>query len=250
MVNKWFKKRGKKIVKNLKKRYFKGGKVKPKNIKLLQIAKDVATLKEIVNAEKKRIDDNGGDIVAQSGSYASNSGFYVHREVFIMPEGTGHRERNGNSIKCHSYHIDLRLEQQNTDQTLKAKVFLVRIKEPQNIVSNDDLIQKMFIVSPFDTRYDYTSSRNYENMTDFAIVGYKHITLKNDDFPTEVPRRDAQMGGRLTFHQRTLEVAGAVSTYSTNELALVVLVDRGNTTAVPPPCISLQWKGTMYYYDN
>lgn len=252
MVNKWIKKRGKKIVKNLKKRYFKGGKVKPKNIKLLQIAKDVATLKEIVNAEKKRIDEPNelAYEIAQTGTGLNSSGFMVKRNLFEVPIGTGHREKNGNSIKAHSYHLDFRANAMATVQSLRLKVFLVCAKEPQNLTTSDDIISKLFLPSAFGNKYDIQSPRNYENMNDFRIIASKSIYLKGDTEPNQTDSRIFSLGGRLNFHQRTKEVAGSYTTYDTNELILVALAERGDVNSPKYDYVRLEFTGTMYFYDN
>lgn len=242
----------KKGVKALKKRYFKGGKVKAKNVKLVQIAKDVSVLKSMVNAEKKRIDEPNelAYEVAQIGTGLNSSGFMVKRNLFEVPTGLGHREKNGNSIKAHSYHIDFRARAMNTVQSLRLKVMLVLAKEPQNLTTSDDIISKLLKPSAFNDKYDILSPRNYENMNDFRIIASKNIYLKADTEPNQTDSRIFSMGGTLGFHQRTKEVAGAYTNYDTNELILVALAERGDINAPQYDFVRLEFTGTLYFYDN
>lgn len=239
-----------KAVTAVKKRYFKGGKVSIGNAKLAQMAKDVAMLKLEVNAEKKRIDDENETpiIVAQTGSGLNTSGYYVGRELFIIPEGTGHREKNGNSIKAHSYHMDLLIKSFNSGAGFRGKIFLVRLKEPQFFTSNDDIIRRFMTLSAFNDKYDFNSPRNYENMNDFQVLGYKNLYFPPDQITGTNPDKILKMGGKLNFHQRTKEVAGVATSYDTNELCLIAVGDRGSIAANDQ--MTIQWKGTLYFYDN
>jgi hypothetical protein len=239
-----------KAVTAVKKRYFKGGKVSIGNAKLAQMARDVAMLKLEVNAEKKRIDDENETpiVVQQTGTGLATSGYYVERELFIIPEGTGHREKNGNSIKCNSYHIDLKITNLSSPNGFRGKIFLVRLKEPQFFLSNDDIIRRFLTLSAFADRYDYNSPRNYENMNDFQVVGYKNVSFPVDSITGQNPDKILQIGGKLNFHQRTKEVAGVATSYDTNELCLIMVADRGGGGAGDQ--MGVQWKGTLYFYDN
>jgi len=256
-----FKKFAKKMVKKgiskgvtaVKKRYFKGGKVSIGNAKLAQMAKDVAMLKLEVNAEKKRIDKENelAIVVGQVGNLDSASGYYVERELFEIPEGTGHRQKNGNSIKCHSYHIDLLITNKLSTSGFRGKIFLVRLKEPQFFNTNVDIISRFLTKSAFADRYDFNSPRNYENINDFQVIGYKNIYFPPDQVNGQNPDKILQMGGKLNFHQRTKEVAGVATSYDTNELCLIMVADRGaNNNVALAEHMTVQWKGTLYFYDN
>lgn len=242
------KKGAKKLVNKAKKRYIKGG-----NLKINQVIKDVSALRAMVNAEKKRIDEPL-DLVynlAQEGTGLNSSGFVVKRELFVIPEGTGHRQKNGNSIRCHSFHLDVKCSAISTIQALRAKIMLVRLKEPQLFTTSDDIISKFLVPSAFNNKYDIMSPRNYENFSDIEIVASKNVYLPGDTEPNQTSTKIFSLGGKLGFHQRTREVAGAYSSYDTNELCLIAVAERGSNSAVPIfDVIRLEFTGSLYFYDN
>jgi len=233
-----------------KKRYFKGGKVALNTAKIGQIMSDVQKLKLMVNAEKKRI-DGGNEVPISVGAIGANlldSGYFAQRQLFLVPEGTGHRQKNGNSIKCHSFHMDVRITQQTQLNELRGTMYVVRMREPQNVTSPDDLVSKFLVPSAFDDRYDEFSPRNYENMTDFTVVAKQKLFLPADDITGAGPTKNYSVGGRLNFHQRTKETAGINTVYDTNELAIIIVADKGST--LNNSGFKFEWKGTMYFYDN
>lgn len=248
-ANKQAKKFGKKIGNAAKRRYFKGGKPSLRNTKIVQIAKDVNMLKNMVNAEKHRITTSGTYQFAETGPSALSSGYYVQRELFLAPQNITNTGRVGNSIKCHSYHMDLRFTQQSSaTNEIRGKVYLISIRDPQTVISNTDIITKFLQPSVFDNKYDYHSPRNYENYTDFKILSQKNIFLPADSISGHVATRNVTMGGKLNFHQRYKVSPQAHSVFDTNELAIIFVADSGDLAASNG--ISVQYSGTMYFYDN
>lgn len=249
------KKYAKKVVKatgkQLKRRYFKKATPSLNNLRINQVAKDVAVLQSLVNAEKKRVEEPSDQIytVGQLGLNLNSSGFIIKRAVFEMPEGTGHRERNGNSIKCHSYHMDIRVKSLNSINMNRMKFYLVKMREPQQHTTINDIVSKFLLPSAFNGKYDYMSPRNYEHYNDFEVIGMKNIYLKPDSITNETPSVVTSIGGKLNFHQRIRETAGTYTNYDLNELFVLAVCERGNTVT-PSEELTLEFTGTMYYYDN
>jgi hypothetical protein len=83
------------------------------------------------------------------------------------------------------------------------------------------------------------------------VIGYKNIYFPPDQVNGQNPDKILQMGGKLNFHQRTKEVAGVATSYDTNELCLIMVADRGaNNNVALAEHMTVQWKGTLYFYDN
>ena len=127
---------------------------------------------------------------------------------------------------------------------------MVRIQEPQTVLSTDDLLEKFLSISAFDSTYDFHSPRNYENFPDFKIVAQKNVTIPADSLENVVGTKTITMGGRLNFHQRTKENPGPHTVYDTNELAMIIVADRGTVLGEAPTPTGVGMKGTLYFYDN
>ena len=103
MVKSNFRRMARKVGRVVKRRYFKGkGYSKPK---LSRMAKDLAVVKQMVNAEKEIYTQT---IVSQNVDFDTP----YFEPITNITGGTGHGERNGESVKLHGYRWNLRFMQQ------------------------------------------------------------------------------------------------------------------------------------------
>lgn len=249
------KKIAKNVRRNIKKRYFRGkGYKKPK---LVQMAKDITMLKNMVNAEKKRVTFSHIVQVGQNGTgitatNPTNSGHQVVKDLFYTPPvGTGgttpHNTRMGDSIKTCSYHIDFRVIGQNLSQPVRGTIYLVKFNH-KVISTYNDLNELVLTPSIFDTKYDIHSNLNYEEMKEFTIIAKRNVYVPADQTAGTTNTKYTKMGGKLGFHQR---YETGTNQIDLNELGLIYLADDGTSIAsAGNRQLSIEAAGTMYFYDN
>lgn len=244
----------KNLKKNIKRRYFRGKGYK--NPKLVQMAKDILTLKNMVNAEKKRVTHQATNEVAQTGTGVTgtnptNSGMVVIRDLFYTPPvgsaGTNpHNTRMGDSIKTCSYHLDFRVKSLNTNSPIRGKIYLVRLNS-KDAQAYNDVHEMVLTPSVFDGKYDVHSPLNYEEMKNYTIIAQKKVYVSGDSDTNQIQSKYVSMGGKLGFHQR---YETGTNQIDLNELALIYVSDDDSSLVGTGKRLEIQSAGTMYYYDN
>lgn len=255
-IKKTGRKYGQKAKQFAKKRYFRKGKPSFANAKIMQMAKDVNMLKSMVNAEKKSVDmEKYIATVGQTGSGATgsnptNSGHFALLDVFYTAQDSdvtnnAHR-RHGNSIKCHSYHIDFRCKSKSNINAQRCTIYLVRF-DREAIVSHLDLADLVLRPSVFDNKYDVHSPMNYENAKQFTVIAQRKVFIPADSDTGVEGTKYVEMGGKLGFHQRYLDGSASIDS---NQFGILIVGDDGTQIGASSSRMEIEMAGTMYYYDN
>lgn len=185
-------KRGKKFVK----RRYVGRKGK---LRTRRIARDVAYLKSMINAEKKHLRTDVENVVM--GQVNGNSNGYYVVDVSPAPsQGTGFQERIGNSIKLHSTHWEMMIQRQSGPSIvspIKLNIKIIRIEgEPYGTLSN--AIEGKFLYhNPFiDTAniFDYHSGRVPEYFKNYRVLKNMNIYMPGNQISGQLSNKTIKFG--------------------------------------------------------
>lgn len=255
--------------KALKRRYFKG--TGYGNPRIMNMAKDIKMLKDMVNTEKHSIIREGTPASfaqlasASSGGTASGlfTGAYVSKNIVgHIEQGTGEGQRIGDLVKMQSFHIDLRIINTAVNlQDANVKVMLVRIpnggeqlradnESPVGATEEELLLHKLLKPSVFDNTYDSNSSRNYQHMREFQILATRKLYFPAQENVSMKKTYNFSFGGKLLDHVRwdKSSTTGNPKTEH-NQYAIIALADDGER-GVTTPTWSIEWSGNFYYVDN
>lgn len=235
-----------------------------------RVLKDIAMLKAMVNAEKKRliVPQTGFVPVAQVRNNGASelSGSYVQDVTPIPAQGIGYNQKTGNSIKLHSMHWDFQVSgQANTAAGIKLKFMWVQVTGlPYSNIS--DIYDKFINPNPFIQTttgqticYDVNSSRDPDYFKDFRVLKTKYVTLAPDQTSGVINVRQFSVGQKFrNYHVKTND---NTSTPTNGQMFLLILADRGNsggTTSTqngisigaPQTGVNILWNASYYYYDN
>lgn len=262
-----FKKTVKKIARKARgkliKRYFKKG-YRPK---MGQIIKDVSALKKMVNAEKKRLTINSS-ITANTrynnclGQLWDDGSGYMALDITPVPsQGSNNEQRNGSSIKWHSFHMDLCIYHQSAcEMPLKLEFYFVSPAATEvNITSFPNVIwmNNSFVNSG--SVYDTYSRTNPDNFGKYKIISKRTMFIKEDTISSGTILKDYSIG--MKFKNRHVRFNGNSNTVNSGQLLLIILCSGGNAGAnlsnvYPVPMqtarsgLHVNWTYTNYYYDN
>lgn len=172
MAFKSFRSRVKRTVKrglrSVKKRYFKGkGFSRPK---VSTMARDVMNLKAMVNAEKEVF-------AAQTLSTQFSPTAPLVSTLTNTTEGSGHGQRDGESIKLHGFRWNLRFSQQTAaagPQYIRA--WLVKYIGPRGTTP----ALTNFLKPDFDGNLSYHSERNEDWFTSWEVISTVNAKIQAD----------------------------------------------------------------------
>lgn len=288
---KTFKRKVNKFVKKVgtaaKKRYFTGGKVGIRNVKLNQVASDVSKLKYLLNVEKKVIirevrepipfalivnpnkstATHVGEAIYSQRAYTHRSGAYIIPNlVGVISRGTDKNQLVGDRCKVVSFHMDFRIKAiEGTlasahwqKQKTSVRLILALIPRADQVLvggSNyeETLLNKFYDKSVFDETIDGTK-RNITHMKDFKIIqqrSWNFFHNDNNDGNTPSTKYDgiwqSKFGGKTEFHLR-FEGDELVK----NQLCLMAIADSGEIHNVPSADnhYTLEYSTSIYYVDN
>nr|UOF78977.1 capsid protein [Cressdnaviricota sp.]UOF82589.1 capsid protein [Cressdnaviricota sp.] len=247
----------KKLISRGKKRYFKGKGYG--NPRLMNIARDVSTLKSIINSEKKNYIITSSSLTGAQCYGASGSGHYVVDITPIPAQGNTDITRNGDSIKVCSAFIKFQIyEQANSTHPMKGKIIIMQVLGTPQTASTfmTNIIKPNPMLS--NSIYDYNSSYN----PDFRGQ-YKHIVTRyfgyNDNYSSSLAIKDVTIKLKLNHHVR---FTANTTTVADGQYVMIVLFDSGNshaseiTTTTGAPVTGaltgavFHYNATFYYYDN
>lgn len=255
-----------------------------KNPKLMNVVKDIKMLKDVINAEKKRLTITppspveGQTFVPQRVAQVDYllSGHYFYDLTPKPEQGITYDTRNGSSIKLHSSYIKIQFSQMvlgGFQCPMKLKVFLIQVLgTPQ-----DDLVaftRKILQPNPFvrdaggsttDVR-DYQSSWNPDTFGLFKVLSSRTCWIPPDIGATSQNNiRNCELkmkynkgkGHHVRFDKNTQEITHG-------QLFLLIVADSGNLNTSGTPCpypsgvpepnsntgANLDFVVQHYYYDN
>ena len=287
---KGIKKAGRNVRRWGKRRYFGKKKASWKNVKLLQVARDVNTLRGMLNTEKKRIvtqqktplpfaqyvssgkttGSADGEAIYSLRNNASYSGAFCLPDIIgPITRGTGEDQMVGDKMKMVSYHMDVRIRAVPTGSPivhspLKVRVMLVNIKRgympllssnlgtTSGIEPQEALLTKFFATSAFDSTYDANSPRNFEYMKEFEVIASKNVYIKLEDneLDANVHKPQKQFSFGGKLNHHVRIEKGGDEKHS-NQLALIAVADQGSLDdPLDDTHMEIEWQNTIYYVDN
>lgn len=240
------------------KRYFNKG-YQPK---VQRIIKDVAMLKSMVNAEKKRINVTQTSYQTVAQVNANNSGHYLLDLTPQPAQGVGYNQKTGNSFKWHSSFLTFQFSgQSNNISGLRMKIEVVKVVG-QPFSNMQDVMGKYINATNFlsGTIYDINSKRDPDYYKNFRVIARRYVHLLPDQITGDIPVRYFDFGFKLKDHHVKVDDNGP--TVSQGQVFLLITADSGNgnsttastTTGAPITAAAtgavFLYDHTHYYYDN
>lgn len=230
-----------------------------------QMARDIMTLKGMVNAEKKNIDIYSANSVETVGQLNGNSsGFWTKDITPICPQGTTYSTRNGSSIKLTSSFMKFQFyHQSSTAGPVRLKMYFIQPKTYQSNLNT--YIQNMFVYNKFlstTTIYDFNSMINPDYFGLYKILRTKSVYLPADTISGVNMIKSVNIPhswNRGKGHH--IRYAGDTNTVLNGQVFILIFSDSGNisgvaSTITPVPVagattgINFNYDIKHYFYDN
>jgi len=227
--------------KGIRKRY-----VKKRQPRMVNIIKDLAMLKHLVNVEKKRY-----DVTFTTQTVAQNagaiSGAYMLNITPSPNEGVTGGTRIGLSIKLVSCCIDMKFAQQaNNVNDMKLRYYIVCRPDSSITYSGTQTRDQLLEPNPFSGVVDYWSNRDPEYFTAFKIIKTGVINLKQDQITSGQSIVQKKIPLKLNHHLKFPNDNSSVSTK--NNFWLVVTGSSGDTGTTSGA--TMDYNARWYYTDN
>jgi len=256
----------------VKKRY-NIGKGKKGGLNVPAIAKDVASLAMMINAEKKLFSITAANALASTAVAQVNvnaSGTRLFDITPLIAEGTSATTRNGDSIKFVSAYFQFMVSQQtSTSVGNKVSIELWHYNGGA-VISEADALTALYQPTVFSSVIDYQSSRNIDKLGDFRMIRKMIVNVpaeqtsgvnvvKYVNMPIKFNKgkgHHVRYSGSTITNNPLTDLANGRS-----QLFLVYRAESGNrntgtasTLNVPIVATAtgliVQASYTMYYYDN
>lgn len=227
-----------------------------------QMVRDVAMLKSMVNAEKKRFVITSTS--AQSiGQVNYNSSGYLAVDITPTPsENATQSGRSGSSVKLNSAYMKFQFyHQSSTVHNIKLKMYVVQVLGVQS-TGPGTFLGNMFLsnsfVSPSIT--DFNSQLNPDYFRQYRIIKQKTVSLPPDSVSNAQVIKEVAVP--LKFRNYHVRFNQDTNTVTAGQLFLFILADSGNissstaSTCTPIPVAGTStgclcnYNLTYYYYDN
>ena len=211
-----------------------------------KIVQDIKTIGSMVNAEKKRIEQNVGQVLIGQYNTAGVSGHYIADITPIVPQGITIATRNGASIKLHSTVMKFQVAQQvNTITTMRLKVFIIKVIGP-TVTPN---IANFFDINPFTNAYDINSSRNIDKMVGFKILKVQNVSLKADNLSTENSKMEFMMAWKHKGDSH-IRYDKDTNVVTKGQILMIIVADSGDSGSTSQTGVGVQNTTRHFYYDN
>lgn len=251
----------------VKKRYGVG---KKRSLNVGAIARDVASMATMLNAEKKVLSIGAANALAIGQTVgqvnANVSGALAFDLTPMMPQGSGVSDRTGNSIKLHSSYFQFEVRQALANNSAT----MVRIEmwsNPGIVQDQADLLSRLYVPNPFTGIIDFNSGRNPDHFNDYRKLMTRKCYLPADQISGTITTK--QFAVPFSWNRKKGHHVRYTGTGSTNYLTdvkagqffIVYFASNGNsntttasTLAVPiqpvstAPLVKMSYR--HYYYDN
>ena len=223
------------------------------------LIRDVASIKALVNVEKKVWQHTGGATAGQIGTTGVNGvgqsllSLRIPMGVHGGPQpgtpGTN-GQRVGNSVKATGCHLNIQINQQtSTTNELRYKIVIVRKKECVQPQTATQVLDTLYEPNPFlltGTIIDYHSDRYQNTYPQYQILKTVHGKLSADQLASQVSYNVHKIALNLGFHL-TWNGTGTSDPLN-NNLYMFVLCDSGQTSLNT----GIVWQYSMktFYVDN
>lgn len=229
--------------KGLRKRY-----VNKRQPKMVNIIKDLAMLKHLVNVEKKRYDLTVASPQAVGQFAGGSSGAYAAIITPPIAEGITGGTRNGLSLKLVSMVMDIKFEQQTSClNDVKYRWFIVCRPDNGSGVTAATAITQFLEPNTFSGVIDYWANRDAEYFSSFRVIKQGVVDLKQDAITTGNSIIQKKVPLKLNHHLKFNTDAATASTR--NQFYLFITASGGESvTALTGGLIvyNCRW----YFTDN
>lgn len=255
------------VKKALAKTYVKGRKwAKNRYLKkggMANVIKDVAFLKSMVNAEKKRkIVSNTQQPVGQVNG--NSSGHYLLDLTPVLLQGTGTANRTGASVKWHASYLNFFFQpQQYTVKRQEMIIYVVKVIG-QPFTTLTDVLGKFLMSNQFITDqaiYDTVSVRDEDYFKNFQIIRQKKVVF-DPSYNGELSPQNIKLGFKLKNHH--IKWNDDSPTVSSGQIFLMIVMNNGNSngatvnssssggvyTQGTSTGINFSYSHVHYFYDN
>lgn len=196
------------------------------------VARDVAMLKGLINAEKKRLNINNSGSVGSIGQVSANtSGHYLQDITPLPAQGSGYNQRTGNSIKWTSSYFDIQIRGQSAlSSPVKGRIYFFKVKgTPYGTVSN---VMGQFIApNTFigdQTIYDMYSQRQPDYFKNFQPLLTKRFKIPADNITGQAMITSLRFGMKVQGH---VKWSTDNTTLSEGQVIMLIVVDNGNSSS-------------------
>lgn len=220
----------------------KKGKVSSSRImqNIAKLSRDVAILKPMINAEKEIY--TALTLTAQNVDVTTP----YFQPITNVAEGTGHGQRDGESIKLHGFRWNTRFGQQNSvTNPLYAKMFLVKYIGPRGSTP----AISTFLKPDFDGNYTCYSERNEDHYSSYIVIsttGLVKIPVDSVSGQTQYVMNKRYGLFKKDAHQR---YSGSLATtLLTNQMYIIIVTSAGDTATSTGLKVDSQL--LISFYDN
>lgn len=236
-VAKYVKRAAKKVARTVKKRYFKGkGYSRPR---MSRIVKDVSMLKSMVNAEKEIYT---AYTTTNEGVSPTSPKFQA---ITNIAEGTGHGQRDGESVKLHGYRLNTRWTQQSSAVGPQFfKLWVVKYIGPRGSTPNINT----FLKPDFDGNYSTHSERNEDWYSSYRVICHQRGKIAPDQLSGQTIYTMKKSYGRFRgkTHQR---YGGTAATDLLTDQMYIIAVASNGAIGTSTAC-AFDAQLLISFYDN
>lgn len=227
--------------------------------KIARVASEVAILRRLVNAEKKRI-TNGVNNQFVGQVNGNSSGMYIYDITPYPSQGVTSETRNGASIKWTTSYLQLQfIHMSATQSTIKGRIYIIKSKD---IVNASTIQQQFFMPSPFITStsiYDINSPREQDYFKDYVVLKTRNFTVKCDQISGQTVQTIVKMPLRFGHHCKYNDNSNVLTD---GQVFMLIVTDSGNiatatsstvgniSVTAPNTGLNLCWSITNYFVDN
>lgn len=231
--------------------------------KLIQMEKDVKSLKGIVNAEAKDFVLQVGQDPVEIGQFngASTAGFYAFDITPIPAQGVTSITRNGDSIKLKDVRLRFQFYSMSATQSpIKIRIIILKVKD----IGETATVSATNFLS--DTPWSNANIIDYNSIPDSDFErAYTKIFDKRITFPAQLYNTQKMVLNKIyynNFSNHHVRYNADGTTPNSGRLAMIVLCDNGNcstttaTTATGAPVtavntgLEMNWETFYRFYDN
>lgn len=212
--------------------------IKKGKLSSTRLIKDVMMLKDMVNAEKEMYSQNITGDVSPTSPYGPVA-------ITNVAEGTGHGQRDGESIKLHGYQWDIRvLSQTSAVAPRYVHIYLVKYIGPRGTAPNINT----FFQADMDGNYSTYSKRNPDHYTSYQVICRKNVFIPADTVSGVQMYKQVKVYGRFKgkTHQR---YNGALATNLITDQMYVIAVSSDGTIG-GATANTIQSQLQISFYDN
>lgn len=257
-------------IKYVKNRYGFG---KNKAINTGAIAKDVARLAMMINAEKKIYSITAQNQLASQAvgqCTANNTGTRIYDITPLLEQGITANTRNGDSVKFVSAYMQFCVSQQTSTAIANKCSIELWHYNGGSPIAEADALTALYQPTVFSTVIDYQSARNIDRLGDFRLIRRMVVSVPGEqlsgnnsvkyiNMPVKFNKGKGHhvryVGPNITNNPLTDIVNGR------SQLFLVYRAESGNrnlstasTLNIPIQAVAtgliVQASYSMYYYDN